>query len=189
MLNRLKEMVEQVSNKMGCQLIEFNGESDHIHILLDFHPRNSIAAVVGSLKSSSARMLKKEFSVEVEKHYWGKVSFWSNSYYVASCGGAPIEVLKKYIRAPSKFLEIAILPHPALLRVGTAAQIVQTRPRVPLAHPTRTQNNCQANKGNGQHPGDTVKSCFRTFAAGKQLSLSADPESISFRTVQQNEND
>lgn len=98
MLNRLKEMVEQVSNKMGCQLIEFNGESDHIHILLDFHPKNSIAAVVGSLKSSTARMLKKEFPVEVEKHYWGKVSFWSNSYYVASCGGAPIEVLKKYIQ-------------------------------------------------------------------------------------------
>ncbi|KAB8330638.1 IS200/IS605 family transposase [Scytonema tolypothrichoides VB-61278] len=98
MLNRLKAMVEQVSNKMNCQLIEFNGESDHVHILLDFHPKNSIAAVVGSLKSSTARMLKKEFPEEVKKYYWGDVSFWSNSYYVASCGGAPIEVLKQYIQ-------------------------------------------------------------------------------------------
>lgn len=98
MLDRLKEMVEQVSNKMDCQLIEFNGESDHVHILLDFHPKNSIAAVVGSLKSSTARMLKKEFPEEVNKYYWGKVSFWSNSYYVSSCGGAPIDVLKKYIQ-------------------------------------------------------------------------------------------
>ncbi len=98
MLDRLKEMVEQVSNKMDCQLIEFNGESDHVHILLDFHPRNSIAPVVGSLKSSTARMLKKEFPEEVNKYYWGKVSFWSNSYYVSSCGGAPIDVLKKYIQ-------------------------------------------------------------------------------------------
>ncbi|KAF3885176.1 MULTISPECIES: IS200/IS605 family transposase [Nostocales] len=98
MLDRLKQMIEQVSNKMDCQLIEFNGESDHIHILLDFHPKNSIAAVVGSLKSATARMLKKEFPQEVKKHYWGKVSFWSNSYYVSSCGGAPIEVLKKYIQ-------------------------------------------------------------------------------------------
>jgi len=98
MLDRLKEMVEQVSNKMDCQLIEFNGESDHVHILLDFHPKNSIAAVVGSLKSSTARMLKKEFPEEVKKYYWGDVSFWSNSYYVSSCGGAPIEVLKKYIQ-------------------------------------------------------------------------------------------
>ncbi|AUS99083.1 IS200/IS605 family transposase [Nostoc sp. CENA543] len=98
MLNRLTQMIEQVSNKMDCQLIEFNGESDHIHILLDFHPKNSIAAVVGSLKSATARMLKKEFPQEVKKYYWGKVSFWSNSYYVSSCGGAPIEVLKKYIQ-------------------------------------------------------------------------------------------
>ncbi|WP_414530500.1 IS200/IS605 family transposase [Nodularia chucula] len=98
MLNRLKQMIEQVSNKMDCQLIEFNGESDHIHILLDFHPKNSIAAVVGSLKSATARMLKKEFPQDVKKYYWGKVSFWSNSYYVSSCGGAPIDVLKKYIQ-------------------------------------------------------------------------------------------
>jgi putative transposase len=42
-------------------------------------------------------MLKKEFPTEVRKHYWGKVSFWSNSYYVASTGGAPISVLKEYI--------------------------------------------------------------------------------------------
>lgn len=98
MLSRLKEMIEQVANKMDCLLLEFNGEADHVHILLDFHPKNSIAAVVGSLKSSTARMLKKEFPQEVNKHYWGKVSFWSNSYYVASAGGAPIEVLKKYIQ-------------------------------------------------------------------------------------------
>ncbi len=98
MLVRLQDMIEQVSNKMSCILLEFNGESDHVHILLDFHPKNSIAAVVGSLKSSTARMLKKEFPEEVKKHYWGKVSFWSNSYYVASCGGAPIKVLKKYIQ-------------------------------------------------------------------------------------------
>ncbi|MEM7555923.1 MAG: IS200/IS605 family transposase [Cyanobacteria bacterium P01_A01_bin.84] len=98
MLDRLKEMVKQVSEKMNCELIEFNGEADHIHILLDFHPKNSIAAVVGSLKSSTARMLKKEFPEEVKKYYWSKVSFWSNSYYVASCGGAPIETLKKYIQ-------------------------------------------------------------------------------------------
>jgi putative transposase len=98
MLERLNEMFSQVSTKMGCKLIEFNGEEDHVHLLLDFHPKNSISAVVGSLKSSSARMLKKEFPEQVNKHYWGKVSFWSNSYYCGSCGGAPIEVLKKYIK-------------------------------------------------------------------------------------------
>lgn len=91
-------MFNQVSEKTDCKLMEFNGEEDHVHLLIDFHPKNSISAVVGSLKSASARILKKEFPKEVKKHYWGKVSFWSNSYYCGSCGGAPIEVLKKYIQ-------------------------------------------------------------------------------------------
>jgi putative transposase len=98
MLPRLKIMIEQVATKLDCQLLEFNGEADHVHILLDFHPKNSIAAVAGCLKSSTARMLKKEFPREIEKHYWGKASFWSGSYYVASSGGAPIEKLKEYIK-------------------------------------------------------------------------------------------
>lgn len=87
---------------MGCRLLEFSGESDHVHLLVDFHPRNSIAAVAGSLKSSSSRMVKKEFPQQYKKYYWGKVAFWSNSYYVASAGGAPIETLKQYIQGQDK---------------------------------------------------------------------------------------
>ncbi|MBE9170214.1 IS200/IS605 family transposase [Pleurocapsales cyanobacterium LEGE 06147] len=102
MLIRLREMINQVATKMDCVLIEFNGEADHVHILLDFHPKNSISAVVGSLKSSTARMLKKEFPTQTNKYYRGKTSFWSNSYYVASCGGAPIEILKEYIQNQQK---------------------------------------------------------------------------------------
>ncbi|MEL6354971.1 MAG: IS200/IS605 family transposase, partial [Cyanobacteria bacterium J06627_28] len=49
MLKRIEEMCTQVCSKMGCQVIEFSGESDHVHLLIDFHPRNSISAVVGSL--------------------------------------------------------------------------------------------------------------------------------------------
>ncbi len=52
-------MLSQVSEKMDCKLMEFNGEEDHVHLLIDFHPKNSISAVVGSFKSASARMLKK----------------------------------------------------------------------------------------------------------------------------------
>ena len=98
MIWRLKTIFSSVCEKMSCQLMEFNGEADHVHLLIDFHPKNSISAVVGSLKSASARMVKKEFPKEVNQHYWGKVSFWSNSYYCGSCGGAPMEVLKKYIQ-------------------------------------------------------------------------------------------
>ena len=104
MLERLRGMFWQVCETMDCRLIEFSGETDHVHALVDFHPKNSISAVAGSLKSASARAMKKDFPEEVAKFYNG-VSFWSNSYYVASSGGAPIEKLKEYIKnqdAPQK---------------------------------------------------------------------------------------
>jgi putative transposase len=98
MMERLREMTWQVCRKLDCELIEFSGEADHVHILIDFHPKNSISAVAGCLKSSTARTMKKDFSEQVNKFYKGEVSFWSNSYYVASSGGAPIEKLKEYIK-------------------------------------------------------------------------------------------
>ncbi len=98
MLERLREMFWQVCKTMDCELLEFSGEADHVHALVDFHPKNSISAVAGSLKSASARTMKKDFPVEVAKFYQG-VSFWSNSYYVASSGGAPIDKLKEYIKS------------------------------------------------------------------------------------------
>lgn len=97
MLVRLGQMIEQVAVKMGCKVLEFSGESDHVHLLLDFHPRNSISSVVSSLKAATSRMVKKEFPSEYAKHYWGDKAFWAGSYYVNSVGGAPLEVVKNYI--------------------------------------------------------------------------------------------
>lgn len=101
MLERMQEMFWQVCRKMDCELVEFSGESDHVHLLVDFHPKNSVAAVAGSLKASTSRAMQKEFSVEVKKFYFKPV-FWSNSYYVASSGGAPIDKLKEYIKSQEK---------------------------------------------------------------------------------------
>lgn len=91
-------MFAQVCKTMDCELIECSGESDHVHLLVDFHPKHSIAAVAGSLKAATSRMVKKEFPDEFRKWY-SKQSFWSGSYYVASSGGAPIERLKDYIKS------------------------------------------------------------------------------------------
>ena len=83
-------------------MVEFSGEADHVHLLLDFHPKNSISAVAGSLKACTSRMVKKEFPQQYNNYYWGNKAFWSNSYYVASTGGAPIEAVKKYIQNQDK---------------------------------------------------------------------------------------
>jgi putative transposase len=81
---------------MECKLLAFDGEADHVHLLVDFHPKHSIAAVADSLKACSSRAMRKEFAEQLAKFYWKPV-FWSGSYYVASSGGAPIEVLKQCI--------------------------------------------------------------------------------------------
>jgi putative transposase len=96
MMARMRQMFEQVCKTMDCELLEFNGESDHVHLLVDFHPKNSISAVAGSLKACTSRAMRKEFAEHLKQFYWKNI-FWSGSYYVASSGGAPIEALKQYI--------------------------------------------------------------------------------------------
>ncbi len=90
MLERIREMFCQVCKTMECELLECSGESDQVHLLVDFHPKHSISAVAGSLKAATSRMVKKEFPTEFARWYSNQ-SFWSGSYYVASSGGAPIE--------------------------------------------------------------------------------------------------
>jgi putative transposase len=98
MLQRMREMFMQVCKTMDCELLEFSGEADHVHLWVDFHPKQSISAVAGSLKASVSRMVRKEFADDIKKFY-SKPVFWAGSYYVASSGGAPIERLKEYIKS------------------------------------------------------------------------------------------
>lgn len=97
-LERLHEIFANVCIKTKCRLIEFSGEIDHVHLLIDFHPDNNLSVLVGSLKSASSRIIQKEFSEHLSKFY-RKPVFWSSSYYVASTGGAPIEKIKQYIQS------------------------------------------------------------------------------------------
>lgn len=97
MLEKMHEIFANVCIKTNCILLEFSGESDHVHLLVDYHPDNNISDFTSSLKSASSRVVRKEFKEHIDKFYW-KHAFWSSSYYVASSGGAPIDKLKKYIK-------------------------------------------------------------------------------------------
>ncbi|WYL95957.1 MAG: IS200/IS605 family transposase [Gloeotrichia echinulata IR180] len=97
-LERLQEIFANVCIKTKCQLIEFSGEPDHVHLLVDFHPDNNLSVLVGSLKSASSRVIQKEFAEHLSTFY-KKPVLWSSSYYVASTGGAPIERVKQYIKS------------------------------------------------------------------------------------------
>lgn len=88
---------------MDCELNEFNGEDDHIHILISIPPKHAVSTVVSKLKGKSSYYIRKEFWNQIKHKLWGD-HFWSPSYCSVTCGGAPLEIIKKYIedqRQPS----------------------------------------------------------------------------------------
>ena len=97
MLSRLKIICEQLTKKWECELMEFNGETDHLHLLLSLNPKVAPSVFVNNLKTVSSRLIRKEFSEHLSRIYWKKPVFWSRSYCVLSCGGAPLSIIKQYI--------------------------------------------------------------------------------------------
>jgi putative transposase len=88
----------EVAKKMDFQIQEFNGEGDHIHVLIEFPPKLSVSQMVNALKGVSSR----RYGQEGYKKPYGKDALWSPSYFVSSISGAPLEVLKKYIQNQEK---------------------------------------------------------------------------------------
>ena len=79
-----------------AQLVEFDGEDDHVHLLVNYPPKVALSALVNSLKGVSSRMIRKKNYPSVRRKLWGG-ALWSPSYFAASCGGAPIEIVRQYI--------------------------------------------------------------------------------------------
>lgn len=96
MIKRLKEMLESLAVSHGGRLVEMNGEADHVHFLLALSPKSAPSAVANNFKTVTSRLLRKEFNAELAKVY-KKPVLWSRTYFVASCGGAPLDVIKQYI--------------------------------------------------------------------------------------------
>ncbi|HDS9666346.1 IS200/IS605 family transposase [Klebsiella pneumoniae] len=95
-LETLEGICRNVCELFECELVEFNGESDHVHMLLNFPPKVSISKLVNSLKGVSSRKMKLHHS-ELHKPTWKSDALWSPSYFAGSVGGAPLDVIKKYI--------------------------------------------------------------------------------------------
>ena len=95
-LNRLEVVVRELCEKWGVKVLEFSGEADHIHLLLDMNPTVQPSKLINSLKTVSSRYIRKEFSDHLKRYYWKPV-LWSRAYCLLTAGGAPIEKLKEYI--------------------------------------------------------------------------------------------
>lgn len=95
-LTRLEEITRAVCADFDVELAEFTGESEHVHLLVNFPPKIALARLVNSLKGVSSRRRRQEFP-ELAQHYWRANRLWSASYFTGSVGGAPLTMLRQYI--------------------------------------------------------------------------------------------
>ena len=86
-----------VAKKMNFLVLEFNGEADHVHILIEYPPKLSVSQIVNALKGVSSRRYGQAGLPKPHQQ-----CLWSPSYFVSSVGGAPLEVLKQYIQNQDK---------------------------------------------------------------------------------------
>lgn len=96
MLRYCEDAMRKVCGDFGADLREFNGEDDHVHLLVGYPPKVPVSALVNSLKGVSARRLRSEFTGRVNQSIMHG-HFWSPSYLAASCGGAPLSIIRQYI--------------------------------------------------------------------------------------------
>jgi putative transposase len=91
----LRAIFGKICEDFEAQLIECNGEDDHVHLLVNYPPKVSLSKLVNSLKGASSYRLRR-MRPEVSGRYRNGV-LWSASYFAASCGGAPISVIRQYV--------------------------------------------------------------------------------------------
>src|SRR5690606_30929013 len=83
-LEYLKAILKDVCSDFEANLVEFDGEMDHVHLLVEYPPKVSISKLVNSLKGVSSRLLRKQDYPSIQKALWGK-SLWSPSYFAGTC--------------------------------------------------------------------------------------------------------
>ena len=94
-IQRLRTIFSDVCADFEAQLIEMDGEDDHVHLLVEYQPKVAVSNLVNSLKGVSSRLLRKA-RPDLQNRYWKGV-LWSPSYFASSCAGASISIVRQYI--------------------------------------------------------------------------------------------
>jgi putative transposase len=100
-LARMEEIMRAVCADFETELVEFNGENNHVHLLVNFPPKVALAKLVNSLKGVSSRRMHQEFP-DLVHHYYRANKLWSGSYFAGSVGGAPLSIVKQYIEQQNR---------------------------------------------------------------------------------------
>ncbi|OGT89431.1 MAG: transposase [Gammaproteobacteria bacterium RIFOXYA12_FULL_61_12] len=98
LLGYLEEAFGKILKDWRCKLLEFGGEADHVHLLIDIHPALNLSTLINNLKTASARRARNRFAEHLARFY-GKPHFWHRAYYVGSVGGASLETVRAYVES------------------------------------------------------------------------------------------
>jgi putative transposase len=90
---RLKSIIQGEATKMNCEIMKMEIMPDHVHLLLEVDPQFGIHRAIRRIKGASSRLLRREFAQLRSR----LPTLWSNSYFVSTVGGAPLEIVKQYI--------------------------------------------------------------------------------------------
>lgn len=96
-LDDLHQIFARVCADFEAQLVEFDGEDDYVHLLVNYPPKVTVSRLVNSLKGASSRVIRKRNYPSIRPKLWGG-ALWSPSYFAGSCGGAPLAVIQQYIQ-------------------------------------------------------------------------------------------
>jgi putative transposase len=102
MLNDMKTMADRILKAWSGKVIEMEGESDHVHLIISYPPSKKLSNLVGNLKGSITKQLWYTYEDRLKSFYWKKRVLWTPSYFVASCGGVTVEQLKEYVQQQEK---------------------------------------------------------------------------------------
>ena len=95
---RLKELIEEVCQEIHVEIIEMEIMPDHVHLLLEVAPQFGIHKAIKTIKGRTSRILRQEFPQLKTK----LPTLWTNSYFVSTVGGAPLEIIKQYIEGQKR---------------------------------------------------------------------------------------
>jgi len=107
-IERLRLIFSKVCSDFAAVLVQLDGEGNHVHLLVNYPPKVSVSSLVNSLKGVSSYVLRRQLP-RIAKCYWKNV-LWSPSYFAASCGGAPLDGIKRYIEQQATPLESRLTP-------------------------------------------------------------------------------
>lgn len=94
----LYSKIRTIFKERGLEILELNGEADHVHILYEADPHTAPGELVNVVKTQTSRFVRKAYGETILKKYYWKPYFWSESYFVTTVGENSLSAVREYIK-------------------------------------------------------------------------------------------